>query len=327
MEPVDIGGVTVQRCTLNNIGDIERKNVKHALGSLVYIRRSNDVIPEILGKVTDEVDGEEIIYPEACPSCGTPLVQRGAHIFCDNSLGCDPQIVARLTHFASRDAMDIETFSVKTATQLNEELEIRDPADLFSLKFDELIQLERFGEKKAQKLLDAIEASKKRDLASFLFALGIPNTGKTTTKALAEHFGNLDAVRQATYDELIQIRDVGEIVADSIVGFFADPLIIESIDRMLAAGVSPQMEESAPVATDSIFSGKTVVLTGTLHQMTRGEASELLEKAGAKVSGSVSKKTDFVVAGESAGSKLKKAQELGVSVLSEEEFLEKIGME
>jgi len=325
VEPVDIGGVTVQRCTLNNIGDIERKNVKHALGALVYIRRSNDVIPEILGKVTEEADGEEIRYPEACPTCGTELVQRGAHLFCDNSLGCKPQIIARLAHFASRDAMDIESFSVMTADQLYDELNVRDPADLFYLRFEELIQLERFGEKKAQKLLDALDKCKKRDLASFLFALGIPNTGKTTTKALADHFRSLDAIRKATYDDLIVIHDVGTIVAESIVGYFADERVVDSIDRMLAAGVEPFVVEQATAPVDGMFNGKTVVLTGSLQKLTRDEASKLLEQAGAKVSGSVSKKTDFVIAGESAGSKLKKAQDLGVAVLTEDEFLAEVG--
>lgn len=321
VEPVDIGGVTVQRCTLNNIGDIERKNLKRALGALIYIRRSNDVIPEILGKVTEEDDGEEIRYPEQCPACGTELVQRGAHLFCENNLGCKPQLIGRIVHFASRDAMDIESLSIMTVTQLYEELGVRDPADLYDLKFDDLIGLERFGEKKAQKLLDAIELSKTRDLASFLFALGIPNTGRTTTRELAEHFRSLDAIRQATYDELTAIPDVGDIVAESIIGFFADERVVESIDRMLAAGVEPVMEEQTAAPVEGLFSGKTVVLTGTLHKLTRDEASKLLERAGAKVTGSVSKKTDFVIAGEKAGSKLKRAQELGVPVLTEDEFL------
>lgn len=321
VEPVDIGGVTVQRCTLNNIGDIERKNLKRALGALIYIRRSNDVIPEILGKVTEEDDGEEIRYPEQCPACGTELVQRGAHLFCENNLGCKPQLIGRIVHFASRDAMDIESLSIMTVTQLYEELGVRDPADLYDLKFDDLIGLERFGEKKAQKLLDAIELSKTRDLASFLFALGIPNTGRTTTRELAEHFRSLDAIRQATYDELTAIPDVGDIVAESIIGFFADERVVESIDRMLAAGVEPVMEEQTAAPVEGMFSGKTVVLTGTLHKLTRDEASKLLERAGAKVTGSVSKKTDFVIAGEKAGSKLKRAQELGVPVLTEDEFL------
>ncbi|MEK6993815.1 NAD-dependent DNA ligase LigA [Paenibacillus sp. FSL K6-1566] len=323
VEPVELAGVTVQYCTLNNIGDIERKNLKFALGTRVFIRRSNDVIPEILGKVTEENDGEEILYPEACPSCGFPLEQRGAHLFCNNKTGCKPQIVARITHFASRDAMDIETFSDKTAIQLYEELDVREPADLYTLSFDSLVKLERFGEKKAQNLLDAIEKSKERDLAAFLFALGIPNTGKSTTKMLADHYRDLHRVMEATAEELVELPDVGGIVAESIAGYFADPFNRASIDKMLSLGVQAKAPEAPkPVSTDSFFSGKTVVLTGTLHLLTREEATERLEALGAKVTGSVSKKTDLLIAGEKAGSKLAKAQQLGIDILdNEEEFV------
>ncbi|MHA2857042.1 NAD-dependent DNA ligase LigA [Paenibacillus lautus] len=320
VEPVELAGVTVQNCTLNNIGDIERKNLKFALGSRVFIRRSNDVIPEILGKVTEEQDGEEILYPEQCPSCGFPLEQRGAHLFCNNKTGCKPQIVARITHFASRDAMDIETFSDKTAIQLYDELGVREPADLYTLSFDSLLKLERFGEKKAQNLLDAIEKSKERDLASFLFALGIPNTGKSTTKMLADHYRDLNRVMAATAEELVELPDVGDIVADSIAGYFADPFAQASIQKMLSLGVQAKAPEAPkPVSTDSYFSGKTVVLTGTLHLLTREEATERLEALGAKVTGSVSKKTDLLIAGEKAGSKLAKAQQLGIDILEDEE--------
>lgn len=319
VEAVELAGVTVQNCTLNNIGDIERKNLKFALGTRVFIRRSNDVIPEILGKVTEENDGEEIVYPEQCPSCGFPLEQRGAHLFCNNKTGCKPQIIARITHFASRDAMDIETFSDKTANQLYEELNVREPADLYTLSFDNLVKLERFGEKKAQNLLDAIEKSKERDLASFLFALGIPNTGKSTTKMLADHYRDLHLVMAAPAEELVGLPDVGGIVAESIAGYFADPFAQASIEKMLSLGVQAKAPEAPrPVSTDSFFSGKTVVLTGTLHLLTREDATERLELLGAKVTGSVSKKTDLVIAGEKAGSKLAKAQQLGIQVIEDE---------
>ncbi|WP_017815631.1 NAD-dependent DNA ligase LigA [Paenibacillus shenyangensis] len=325
VEAVELAGVTVQNCTLNNIGDIERKNLKHALGTRVYIRRSNDVIPEILGKVSEENDGEEIVYPENCPACGFPLEQRGAHLFCNNKLGCEPQIVARITHFASRDAMDIETFSVKTATQLQSELQVREPADLYNLKFDDLVSLERFGERKASNLLQAIEDSKTRDLASFLYALGIPNTGKTTTRMLAEHYRDLDKIMNATAEELVELPDVGMIVAESIVEFFADPFMRASIEKMLELGVQPQVPEApVVVVSDSYFTNKTVVLTGTLHTMTRDDAAARLEELGAKVTGSVSKKTDIVIAGEKAGSKLTKARDLGIEVIEDEEQLRQL---
>lgn len=319
VEPVELAGVTVQKCTLNNTGDIERKNLKYALGSLVLIRRSNDVIPEILGKVSDEPDGGEIVIPTICPACGTDLEQRGAHLFCSNRMGCKPQLIARITHYASRDAMDIGTFSIMTAEQLYEELELRDPADLYDLRFEDLIGLERFGEKKAKNLLVAIEKSKTCELASFLFALGIPNTGKTTTKVLAEHFGSLEKVMAAVKEDLIVLPDIGEIVADSIVTFFGDETMRRSIERMLESGVRPAAEEKTEMASvDSIFSGKTIVLTGILHSMSRDEAAKKLERLGAKVTGSVSKKTDMVIAGENAGSKLSKAKELGLTILDDE---------
>lgn len=320
VEAVELAGVTVQNCTLNNVGDIERKNLKFALGSRVFIRRSNDVIPEILGKVTEEQDGEEIVYPVVCPACGYPLEQRGAHLFCNNRLDCKPQIVARITHFASRDAMDIETFSEKTAEQLHDELHFHEPADLYTLTFDDLIKLDRFGEKKANNLLQAIEDSKGRDLASFLFALGIPNTGKSTTRVLADHFGDLSAVMSATVEELTVLPDIGGIVAESIVSYFADPVMQTGIQKMLALGVEAKApEKSAAPVTDSFFTGKTVVLTGTLHQLGRDEAAKRLEALGAKVTGSVSKKTDLVIAGEKAGSKLTKAVELGIPVIEDED--------
>lgn len=322
VEPVDIAGVTVQNCTLNNMDDIARKNLTHALGSLIYIRRSNDVIPEILGKVTEDADGQEITAPSVCPSCGHALELRGAHLFCPNRLDCRPQLVGRITHFASRDAMDIETFSEKTAEQLYDELSVRDPSDLYDLKFDDLVKLDRFGTKKAENLLAALEKSKTPDLASFLFALGIPNTGKTTTKELADHYRSLDKLMEATAEELMTLPDIGGIVADSIVRFFQDPAMRRSIERMLAAGVTPIAEE-APAAVDESnpFFGKTVVLTGTLTTMSRDDAAKRLEKLGAKVTGSVSKKTDIVIAGESAGSKLTKAQELGIRIIDDEQEL------
>ncbi|MCM3271349.1 NAD-dependent DNA ligase LigA [Paenibacillus elgii] len=325
VEAVDIGGVTVQNCTLNNMDDIERKNLKFGLGSLVYIRRSNDVIPEILGKVTEEADGSEIVPPAVCPSCGHDLEKKGPHLFCTNKVDCRPQLVGRIAHFASRDAMDIETFSEKTAEQLYDSLDVRDPSDLYYLTFDDLIKLERFGTKKAENLIAAFEKSKQPDLASFLYALGIPNTGKTTTKELAEHYRSLEKLMQAEPEELITLPDIGGIVAESIVGFFRDPAMQRSIERLLAAGIQPVSEEAPAIVDESSpFFGKTVVLTGTLTIMGRDEAAKKLEKLGAKVTGSVSKKTDIVIAGENAGSKLTKAQELGIRIIDNEEELQEL---
>lgn len=329
LEPIDIGGVTVQRATLNNWGDIQRKGVD--IGCRIAIRRSNDVIPEVLYKLDDEsLTTQPIEKPEHCPSCGSELVEKGAHLFCLNVDGCETQVVNRISHFASRGGMDIETFSIKTAEQLFKALQITDPADLYDaekVNLANLLTLPRWGEKKAQNLIDALEKSKTRDLASFLNALGIPNTGARMARDLAETFGSLEAVRAATFEQLVAIPGFGDIVAESIVTFFATERVQVSLDRMLTAGVAPTFEAPvvAEAATDSEFYGKTVVLTGTLSQMGRNEAKAKLESLGAKVTGSVSKKTDFVIAGEEAGSKLTKAEELGVRVLSEAEFLDMVG--
>lgn len=321
VEAIDLAGVTVQNCTLNNMGDIERKNLKHALGTLVTIRRSNDVIPEILGKV-DEEQGEEIMFPTTCPSCGSLLEQRGAHLFCNNKLGCRPQLIGRITHFASRDAMDIESFSIMTAEQLYADCNVTDPAHLYQLTFDDLIKLDRFGEKKANKLLEAIEKSKDRELASFIYALGISNTGKATAKTLAEHYRSLEAVMNADVEELIQLPDVGAIVAESIVSFFQDETAKQSIASMIAAGVKAKMEESVTIVSeDNPFFGKTIVITGAFPTLSRDDLSKRLEACGAKVTGSVSKKTDIVIAGEKAGSKLTKAQDLGIQIIEDESIV------
>jgi DNA ligase (NAD+) len=321
LSPVELAGATIQRATLNNYDDIQRKRVK--IGSRVFIRRSNDVIPEILGAVPDDTATQEITKPVRCPVCGAHVEENGAHLFCTNSLSCRAQITLRLAHYASRDAMDIESFSDKTAGQLIEALGIDSIPALYELNKEQLIALDRFGEKKAQNLLDAIEKSKTRPLGAFLFALGIPNVGNKTAKDLAKRFGTLGAVRNATREELLAIPDVGGIVAESILSFFDDANISAQIDQLLAYGVTPQSELAAN--TSSPIAGKTIVVTGTLPTLGRREAEALIEQSGANAAGSVSKKTDYVLYGESAGSKLDKARELGVPLLTEREFLALIG--
>ncbi len=321
LSPVELSGATIQRATLNNYDDIQRKRIK--VGSKVFIRRSNDVIPEILGAVPDDTATQAIQKPTRCPVCGAHVEENGAHLFCTNSLSCRAQITLRLAHYASRDAMDIESFSDKTAEQLIEALGVTSIPELYALSKEQLVALERFGEKKAQNLLDAIEKSKTRPLSAFLFALGIPNVGSKTAKDLAKRFGTLKAVRTATREELIAIPDVGGIVADSILSFFDDSNISAQIDQLLSCGVSPQSEQAAN--TGSPIAGKTIVVTGTLPSLGRREAEALIEQNGAKAAGSVSKKTDYVLYGESAGSKLDKARELGVPLLTEAEFLSLIG--
>jgi len=317
VEPVEFAGVTVRKATLNNWDDIQRKRV--GIGSRVSIRRSNDVIPEILGAVPGDVPKAPVEKPTRCPQCGAHVEMRGAHLYCTNSLSCRPQIAARLSHYASRDAMDIETFSDKTAEQFIDAFGISTIPELYALTHEQLVALERFGHKKAQNLLNALEASKTRPLAAFLYALGIPNVGVKTAKDLAKTFRSLARVRAASRDELLAIDDVGEVVADDIVTFFADPSINAQIDLLLERGVNPPEEEAQ--ADEQPLAGMTVVVTGTLPTLSRRDAEGLIEQCGGKAAGSVSKKTSFVVAGEAAGSKLDKARALGIEVVDEAELL------
>lgn len=320
LEPVDFYGVTVRKATLNNWGDIQRKQV--AIGAPVWIRRSNDVIPEIMGRVGEPgPDEHPIEKPTHCPACGHELEERGAHLFCMNRVSCRPQAVARLSHFASRNAMDIEGFSEKTAGQVYDQMNVRDPADLYSLTMDQALALEGFKEKKAGNLLAALEKSKDCSLDAFLFALGIPNVGRKTARDLAAAFGTLEKLEKATEEELVAIPDVGDIVAQSITEFFSFPENMEMIERLLKAGVHPR---EAQQQTGGVLDGLTIVVTGTLPTLSRNEAEELIRRHGGKAASSVSKKTAFVVAGEAAGSKLTKAQQLGIPVLDEAAFMEKI---
>jgi len=316
LEPIDIGGVTVKRATLNNMDDIKRKGVK--IGSRVFVRRSNDVIPEIMGVAEEKEDAQEIVAPKVCPYCGSELVQEGVHYFCENTLSCKPQLVKSIVHFGSREAMNIAGFSEKTAEQLFEQLDIKSIPDLYRIKKEDLMRLERFGEKKAQNLIDAIEKSKNCDLASFIYSLGIPNVGKKTSTDLAKKFKSLHRLIEAGFEELILVEDIGDIVAKSIIEFFKDKKILDSIEELLSLGVKPFFEEEN--IEDNIFNGKTVVVTGSLESFTRSEIKEKLESLGAKVSSSVSRKTDYVLVGKDPGSKYDKAVQLGVKIINEDEF-------
>ena len=317
VSPVDFAGVTVKKATLNNYGDIQRK--KLTLGCTVWIRRSNDVIPEITGRVEDGAAGAPILPPQRCPACGGPLTQRGANLYCLNRESCKPQAVARLAHFASRDAMDITGFSEKTAELFYDQLGLRDPAGLYRLTLEQLLSLEGFQEKKARNLLDALEASKHCALSRFLLAVGIPNIGRRTARDLSAAFGSLEGLQKATLEQLLAVDEIGEIVAQSIQDFFSFPENQRMIARLLEAGVSPQAE-SAP--TGGAFSGLTLVVTGTLPTLSRQEAEAFIRRHGGTAASSVSRKTSYVVAGEKAGGKLDKALTLGVPVLTEQELLQ-----
>ena len=326
LSPVDICGVTVKRATLNNYDDICRKRVR--IGSEVWVRRSNDVIPEIMGVVWDgegEAPETDIQPPTVCPACGGELVklrEDGVHLFCLNRTSCRPQAIARMAHFASRQGMDIETFSTRTAGLFYDELGVRSAADLYHLDREKLVALKGFGEKKAEKLFAELEKSKDCELDAFLFAIGLPNIGKKTAYDLMAHFGTLEALMGASEQELVDVEDVGGIVAASITEYFADEENRRFVNRLLEAGVRPQMHAQQDAGT--LFEGMTFVLTGTLPTLSRAQAQEMIRKNGGKATGSVSKKTSIVLAGESAGSKLDKARELGVRIIDEAQFLQMI---
>ncbi|MBR5344502.1 MAG: NAD-dependent DNA ligase LigA [Clostridia bacterium] len=317
LDPVDFYGVTVRKATLNNWGDILRKRV--AIGAPVWIRRSNDVIPEILGRVGEPEPGETPVErPTVCPACGAPLIERGAYLFCLNRQSCKPQAVARIAHFAGREAMDIDGLSEKTADQFYDALSVRDPADLYHLTREQIRGVEGFLDKKTDNLLAALEKSRDCALDAFLFALGIPNVGRKTARDLAGAFGNLEKLKAATEEQLTAIPDVGAIVAQSVTEFFSFEENLTMIDRLLAAGVKPR---EAQAAAEGPFTGMSIVVTGTLPTLSRKQAEDLIRAVGGTAASSVSKKTAFVVAGEAAGSKLTKAQSLGIEVIDEAELI------
>jgi DNA ligase (NAD+) len=321
LEPVHVGGVTVSRATLHNEDELRRKDVR--VGDRVFLRRAGDVIPEIVRVIPESrpPDSKPWEMPRQCPACGTPVVREEGEAItrCPNPT-CPAKTVSRLRHFASRLAMDIEGLGIETSTQLTETGLVKTPADLYRLTYDQLVNLERFADLSARNLLAAIEASKTRPLRHVIYALGIRMVGEATALALARRFGSLEALVEATVEDLQSVRDVGPEVARQIHDFLAVPEQRETIRQLLAAGVRPQPEQAA--AGSGPFAGKTVVLTGTLTQYSRESAKVEIERRGGRVSGSVSRKTDLVVAGEDAGSKLKKAQELGVRVVDENGFRE-----
>lgn len=318
LEPCELAGATVSRATLNNADDIARKGVR--LPSRVFVRRSNDVIPEILGIAQEYPESREISIPDVCPACGTPLVREGAHLFCKNRGGCPPQIVGRLTHFCSREAMDIDGVSEKILEQLYRTKGLTKPYELYRLKAEDLLGLEGFKDKKSGNVLASVEQSREgRGLAEFLFALAIPNVGKKTAKDLAARF-TLDELRTADAETLKTVPDVGDIVAASLADWFADP----ENEHMLAQLLAEVRVEERQTTREGAFAGETVVLTGTLAGFKRSEAKKLIEERGGNTADTVSKSVTLVVAGDAAGSKLDKAKKLGIPVLSEEEFAERL---
>ncbi len=322
LEPVFVAGVTVSNATLHNGDEIERLGI--VIGDTVIIRRAGDVIPQIVGVVMDRrpENAKKIEFPTACPVCESAVVrvEGEAVARCTGGLFCAAQRKEALKHFVSRKAMDIDGVGEKLIEQLMERELVHTPADLFKLEHTTLMRLERMGEKSAQNALNSIEKAKNTTLARFLFALGIRDVGEATAQNLANHFHNLDAIRAATFEQLQEVQDVGEVVANRIVRFWQEPHNVAVVEDLISQGVHWQDVIQVEIA-DNPLKGKNVVLTGTLTQLTRDQAKALLQSFGCKVSGSVSSKTDYLIAGEKAGSKLAKAQELGVKVLTEQEFI------
>jgi len=319
LEPVRLAGTTVTHATLHNQDFITQRDIR--IGDTVIVRKAGEIIPEVLSVVSQQrPEGTEpYLLPDRCPVCGAAVEREadGAHIRCTGA-ECPAQLLRSIAHFASRDAMDIEGLGIAVVENLVEAELVTTPGDLYFLKEEQLESLERMGKKSARNLVAAIEKSKSQDLSRLLFSFGIRQIGQKTAKVLAVRFRTLDALCEASLEELTTVEDIGAITAQSLLNWLADPQSRHLIQRLKEAGVNMMAAEQG---NDRRFEGKTFVLTGTLERFTRAEATEMIESRGGKASGSVSKKTAYVVAGEAAGSKLRKAQELGIPVLSEESFL------
>lgn len=317
IEEVELAGATVSRATLNNYEDILRKKLK--LNSLVFVRRSNEVIPEILGLAHDNDDSKTIEKPTFCPSCQSVLREVGPNLFCENP-NCKDKVVAKLSYFASRGCMDIEGLSDKIVQVLYECCDVKSFSDLYLLKEVDLEGMEGFKEKKISNLLMSIEKSKDCKLKNFINALAIENVGDKTSKDLAKKFGTLENIMSATFEELIEVKDIGDTTAQSLVNFFKDEKNKIEIEKLKSLGVKIYEQEKVKVDKENFFYNKKVVLTGTLEKYKREQATAIIESLGGNVVSNVSKNTDFVLAGADAGSKLEKAKQLGVFILSEKEF-------
>ncbi|QWD11503.1 NAD-dependent DNA ligase LigA [Polynucleobacter paneuropaeus] len=324
LAPVEVGGVTVTNATLHNEDEVKRKDVR--IGDTVTVRRAGDVIPEVVSVIKERrpKSATEFVMPSRCPVCDSHIERLAdeAVARCSGGLFCGAQRKQALIHFAHRRALDIEGLGEKIVDQLVDQNLVRTPADLYRLGFSALANLERMGEKSADNLIQAINQSRNTTLARFIFALGIRHVGETTAKDLANHYQSMHALMDASLEDLLTVKDVGPVVADSIVSFMEEAHNREVIEQLLASGMQLSVEKKVISAA---VVGKTFVLTGTFPSLSRDQAKDLLEKAGAKVAGSVSKKTDYVVAGTDAGSKLSKAEELGITVIDEQKLLMLLG--
>ena len=321
LEPVDLGGVTVSRATLNNYGDIQRKDAK--IGSRVLVRRSNEVIPEILGATEHYEYSRDIEKLTVCPACGTPVVEVGANLFCPNKT-CVPRVVAALDHYASKNAMNIDGFSESTAEQLVKVGKVAKPSDLYRLTEEDLASLDGFKDKKISNLLTAIEKSKTPTLDAFIYAIGVEGVGRVAAKDLAAKFKSMQNLQNATAAELIEMENIGDVTAAAIEAYFRDESNLAELAALAEVGVAPTWSDEK---AEGIFSGESVVLTGTLTSFKRSEAQKLIEARGGVCQSSVTAKTTLVLAGEEAGSKLAKAQKLGIKIIDEATFKQMIEQE
>ncbi len=322
LEPTELCGVTIKRATLNNYNDILRKKVK--IGDRVFIRRSNDVIPEILSVAETFEDSKVIEKPTNCPCCDSLLIDTETELYCPNHSGCRQQVVLKLVQFSSRNAMNIDGLSIKTIEQLYDKFNVSTFSDLYKLDAEKLSKLEGFKDKKITNTLDSLEKSKNVKLSNFIFALGIGNIGVKTAKQLAKHYKSLQKLRNASIEELITLDDIAEITATEIYEYFADEFNKKELDDLISNFINIETETNSAVQ-EGYFSGKTVVLTGTLQSMGRSEAEAIIESQGGKTSSSVTSKTSIVIVGENAGSKLEKAKNFGTQIMTEAEFLKIIG--
>ena len=318
--PVELAGATVRRATLNNYGDLTRKDVK--VGSRVLVRRSNEVIPEILGAVAHAQGSVPVEKPLVCPACGAPVAEVGANLFCSNR-ECPPRIVQKLTHYCSKNAADVEGMSEATLTVLYEKRGVRRFSDLYALTAQSFEGLDGFKEKKIGNLLSAIDASRRLPLERFLYAIGIEGIGRVAARDLAA-FGSVEAVAALTFEELIALENIGDVTANSILHYFADEENRAELERLKAAGVQPT---AGTRSAEGVFACENVVLTGGLASMSRPEAQKKIEALGGTAQSSVTRKTTLVIAGTDAGSKLQKALALGIRVIDEAQFLAMLGEE
>ncbi len=317
ISPIELAGATVSRATLNNYEDILRKKLK--LNALVFVRRSNEVIPEILGLAQENENSTCIEKPKVCPCCNSSLVEVGPNIFCENP-NCSEKIINRLVHFVSRNCMNIEGLNDKIIETLFTECNVKKFVDLYKLTADNLKDLQGFKEKKINNILSGIQNSKNPELNAFIDALGIDGVGEKTSKDLAKKFKTLNGVINAKLEDLINIQDVGDVIANNIIRYFTDEINLKEIKELLEVGIKIKEIDNLNIDENNPIFNKKIVLTGTLPNYKRDEASAIIEKLGGSVVGSVSKKTDYVLAGEEAGSKLVKAQELNIKIINEEEF-------